>query len=262
MPRDIQTAFRDAVLGRVDPAAFAAAHLVDDGFDPARRLQVHRNNTLITLTEALGAVFPVVRRLVGDDFFAFAARRFIEGRPPASGTLIDYGAGFAAHLAGLDAAAGLPYLADVARLEWAWHESFHAADASPLDPARLAKVPQDRLPSIRLVAHPAVRLIDSAWPVGRIWTANADPARDPDPVSLDEGPNYLLVLRPLYDVRLRFLTHAEWVFIVNLSRQASVGGAWSAAIDVDSTFELSQALRDCLTSGVFHGVDLGGPFTE
>ncbi len=259
---ELQVAFRDAVLGRGDPAAFAAAHVEPGGLDPRRRLQVHRNNTLITLTDALGAVYPVVRRLVGDDFFAHVARGFIERAPPASGTLIDYGAGLADYLGGLDAAAGLPYLPDVARLEWAWHDSFHAADAPPLDPARLAALPRERLPGARFSLHPAARLIRSSWPVGRIWIAHGDPDRPPDSVSLDEGPDYLLVLRPDYDVRLRFVGHAEWVFIVNLSRHQSVAEAWAAAIDIDSTFELSQVLRDCLTGGLFHGVDLGGPFPE
>ena len=107
----------------------------------ARYLQVYRNNVFESLVGALKAVYPVVERLVGTGFFAYAADGYIRRHPPTSGNLHDFGGDFAGFLAGFEPARELTLLPDIARLEWAWHRAFHAADQAPLALERLAAVP-------------------------------------------------------------------------------------------------------------------------
>jgi len=126
----MQAAFADALLARdVDcPPGLRTWN----GSDPGRRFAVYRNNVIVGLVDALADTYPVVQAMVGDDFFRAMAREFVRSQPPTSPVLAGYGAGFAAFIEGFAPAAGLPCLADLARLEWLRVEVYHAADVAPL----------------------------------------------------------------------------------------------------------------------------------
>ena len=101
------------------------------GARQARRFDIHRNNVARGIVETLRASFPVVERLVGEAFFAALARAYHAAAPPSSPLLFRYGAGFAAFIDGFPPARPVPYLGDVARLEWLRLQAYHAADAAP-----------------------------------------------------------------------------------------------------------------------------------
>src|SRR5512143_2794599 len=134
--RELQAEFARTVLdgARIEFDRYILA----SGLSGERRLQVYRNNVLLNLTEALKAVYPVTERLVGDGFFRYAAGRYIPQHPSTSGNLHDFGGYFPGFLATFEPAAELAYLPEVARLEWAYHGVFHAADPLPLDLGALA----------------------------------------------------------------------------------------------------------------------------
>ena len=79
----------DDLVGLVEPGAI----------DPVSLLSIYRNNALITLTETLAAVYPVVRRLVDQRFFDYAASTYISSNLPSRPCLAEYGAEFPAFLA-------------------------------------------------------------------------------------------------------------------------------------------------------------------
>jgi hypothetical protein len=153
------------------------------GGEPAQaasRLAIYQRSVMHNLCGALAAAFPVVRRLVGEAFFLEAATRHAQEEPSRCADLNRFGAGFVDFLAGYPHAAVLPYLADVARLEWAWNESLAAADAAGIDFAALARVSSGLQPRIRFAVHPAVRIVHSVHPVLAIWESN-QPGRDGTP---------------------------------------------------------------------------------
>ena len=143
--------------------------LVADHVAADERLAVYRNNARHNAREALRAVYPVVEQLVGARFFDHAADRYAAAHPSTSGDIHAFGGQFAAFLAAFEPAAGLAYLPDVARLEWAMHEVFHAAAAPPFPLERLAGVAESGHAALRFVFNPACRLVASAWPVHRLW---------------------------------------------------------------------------------------------
>ncbi len=100
-----------------------------DGEPGPKRFAVYRNNVVAGLTETLKDAFPAVHRIVGTDFFRAMARAYVLVEPPRSPIMLDYGAGFPDFIRQFDPAAGLPYLADVARIERAWTEAYHAPEA-------------------------------------------------------------------------------------------------------------------------------------
>src|SRR5260370_23822662 len=103
----------------------AAAYVRVGGVSAADRLSIYRNTLYGTLTNALRLSYPAVHRLVGAEFFEASAQKFIEDEPPRGAYLDDYGAGFPDFLARFPAAASVPYLPDVARLEWAVSRALH-----------------------------------------------------------------------------------------------------------------------------------------
>ncbi|MBL0142816.1 MAG: putative DNA-binding domain-containing protein [Betaproteobacteria bacterium] len=215
----LQAQFVDAVL-EGDREALAP-HLAGEAGLATRRLAIYRGAISANRRDALRAAYPVVARLVGDAFFDEAARRHSQTTPPDRADLNRHGASFPAFLAAYAHAQPMPWLADVARLEWAWQESLMAADAPRLDFAALALVREDEQADIRFRLHPGVRLVRSAWPVYSIWEAN-QPDRDGTP-DREEGADDVLVWREEQRVRQATLDLPEAAFVEGLARGLALG---------------------------------------
>ena len=149
-----------------------------DGAPSLKRFNVYRNNVAVSLHTALAATYRVVKTLVGEDFFAVMARTYVADHLPSSPVLLGYGCDFPGFIETFEPARRLPYLADVARVEWSINESYHAADARPVTIDALSTLDPDALERVRFVFHPSLRLIRSDWPVLSIWHAHQqdDPA--------------------------------------------------------------------------------------
>lgn len=197
------------------------------------RLAIYYRGARASWRSALCAAYPVVRRLVGCAFFDAAADEYARRFPSASGDLGDYGARLAAFLESYAPARGLDYLADVARLEWALHESARAAQAPRFDAAALEALPEERHGALRLRLDPSVRLLESRHPVVAIWEAN-QPGRDGTPRRT--GGDRVLVARGRFEARPRSLAPADWRFLQGvaagrtLSEMVEAMGAEAAEI--------------------------------
>ncbi len=196
--RELQQAIARGIL--TDQPEPLAAVVREDGLDYDKRLQVYRNNTIISLTEALKATFPVAAALVGEKFFGFAAKTFISGNPPLAPRLAEYGGEFSDFLAEFEPARTLPYLADVAALEWAMNEAHHASEDIALTPQDLAAVPQENAPSLVLELRRSCRLLYSKYRIDRLWQAH-QPGGCLQDLAID-GDCRLLVYRPQDDVEM------------------------------------------------------------
>jgi len=217
-------------------------------------VEVYRRNMLANLGGALATTFPVVKRLVGDAFFAEAARQFVPGHPSRSGDLNDYGEAFPAFLERYPHAQSLPYLADVARLEWACHESYLSADAAAFDLAALAAVAPDSYPRIRFALHPAVRLVRSRYPVAAIWNANL-PGLDGTPDRV-EGSDSVLVKRDGATIRVDAIDAAQWDFLAALVRGATLEEASAAAGEDFAERLLATGLARLVADGIVTGFSI------
>lgn len=253
---DLQREFRQNALADIDadggePAAPSAlvADIIADGLEPERRLAIHRNHYATTLVEALGGIFEVTRTLVGADYFDAFARRFARARPPAGPCLFEYGAALPDALRDAPGMAEHGYVADVARLEWAMHESFHAPAADSLSPTRLTATPSDRLADVRLTLHPTVRLIAAEFPVDGLWRAAR--SGDVSPDDLRGSPAWLILWRPGFDVSMEDASAGRFRLLAALSDGAPLGQAAEAAATADESFDFGDALGNCLRQGVF-----------
>jgi hypothetical protein len=239
--RDLQRAFAAHLSGEDQPA------LVAEILPAAQRLRIHRHHVLDSLASALAATFPTVQAVVGADFFRGLARAFIGRSLPSQPVLTEYGAGFPAFIAGHDAIRGLPYLADVARLDWALNLAFHAPAGGRLAAADLAALPADRLPSLRLGLAPGTVLVASPYPLDRIWAAS-QPGAAAGPIDLAAGVVRLLVLRRPDDAAFVTLSAGEAAFVTGLGQGLSLEAAAGRA---GTDFDLSACFARLLGLGVF-----------
>ena len=207
----------------IDPARPVPHGIVGpDGQSDAKRFAVYRNNVHVGLVGALEARFPVVRRLVGEEFFTAMARVYVGAEKPNSPVLMHYGDTFPGFIAGFPPAAALPYLADVATLEARWSDAYNAADVAPIGPDALADVPPDRLGQAVLRRHPAAALVSSGHAIGSIWSAHQ--AEHVVPVNAGV-PEAVLVVRPGVEVRLHILPQEDLAFARALLAGAPLGQA-------------------------------------
>jgi Putative DNA-binding domain len=246
MLRDLQTEFAGALF---DERPEMAARVRAGRFPAAQHLQVYRNNVVESLTGALRAVYPVVEKLVGDGFFRYAVHEYLRAHRPRSGNLHDFGDAFASFLAGFAPAAELPYLPDVARLEWAWHQAFHAADAPAFDFARLGALPAEQHATLRFVLHPSARLLASDFPVVRIFEINQEGFDGDTSVDLAEGGVRALVIRRGLTVYVEPLAAGEAELLAALAGQQPLAAAVQAALAVQPEFDLTGTLAGHLRRG-------------
>jgi Putative DNA-binding domain len=225
-----------------------------------RRYAVYRNNVTVGLIRALEANFPVVRGLLGEAYFAGFARDFAQNHPPQSPLMFRYGSCFPQALELADDLADYPYLADVARLEILWRESYHAADANPLAADALASIDPEILFDCQLKMHPAARLVQSRFAVHAIFVANRSDAENH--VSDPMQPQCILVTRPHLDVVIHALTTDQFEFFHLLMNGDSLGDAVDRAATIEPNFDLSGTLALMLQSGAFQSIQQGNKKTS
>lgn len=249
-----QDAFSSALL---DPARAVPQGLVTpDGKPAARRFGIYRNNVAVSLVNALSEVFPTVQNLVGEEFFRATAHEYMRAHPPQSRLLFEYGATFPAFLETFEPVAELPFLADVARLERLWLDSFHSADADPLDAGALARMDAGRLAELRFTPHPATRLFAGGHAAVSIVSRDRAglPLDQIDPFDPEAG----LITRAAFDPELRHLPSGGVDFVGTLIRGGTLGEAATAALVADAQFNLPAAITAILEAGAFTTASIDG----
>jgi hypothetical protein len=218
---------------------------------------VYRNSITTNYRKALAATYPVVRDLVGVPHFAAAVDAFASALPSTAGDLNAYGAEFAAFLAQYPHARDLPYLPDVARLEWALDEAQRAADPDGTPEATLAAlaaVPGAAVVRLRFALDPSCRLVPTSYPALRIWQVH-QPGHDGDmQVDLRAGGECLLVRRERGVPVIERISSGDSAWLSALAGDAELAGALDAALAVDATFDLGTALRTHIASGTLMAV--------
>jgi hypothetical protein len=239
--RELQVAFLDGALYGY-PTQIAA--LIATGeLAPEARVAIYANNAREGFLQALGAAFPVIERLAGRDWFRQTGREYMRRHPSRSGNLHFVGERFAAYLEEELRATNYAYFADVARLEWAYQEVLVAADRPPLDISALSGIGSDRYDSLVFRVHPALRLVESRYPVFAIWKANQpDAGAGSQPISLDAGAARVLIVRRDDHVELRELEAAEFALLAAFMRGATLSEAFGLAALADARADLALAL--------------------
>lgn len=222
-----------------------------DGHPDTQRFTVYRNNVLAGLIDALVQSYPVVQRLLGVECFEETARRYAIEHLPRSPVLLEYGDGFADFLERFEPLQALDYLPDVARIERAWLEAYHAAEAPALEPAALARLPADRAADLCVTLHPSVRLVRSRCAALTIWRMNVAKGCEtaPEPIALEVRHEDALLARPGAEVEVIALAPGAAEFLAALGAGRTLTDATERALATDPAFDLTEHLTALLGGG-------------
>jgi hypothetical protein len=237
-----------------------------NGSDPAARFAVYRNNVVHSLVAVLTDTFPVVRQLVGGEFFGAMARLYLVDHPPASPRMHRYGAGLPDWIADFEPATAVPYLSGIARLEWSRLCAFHAADAAPIEVQTLVGLMQapERLASTSLALHPTLAIVRSPHPIVSLWSAHQqdDDARDEQlsALRMDRAEAALVFRDPSDDALVLELPDADAQLTAAIAAGAALAAAQHAHPQADLVQVLTLLLRHGLVTGV--GAPSSGPETS
>ena len=247
---DLQTRFADALRDGSKSAA-AIAQFIGEAESVERRLALYRGNVLAARSKALQAAYPVLQQIVGEDFFVALARRYMHAHPSQSGDLNEFGEHLGTFLRGFEAAAELPYLADIAHLEWAVHRAHYAADAPSLPLEAIANTPADNHALLRFNFQAAFALLRSEYPIASIWEIHQDNYTGAFEVDFDKGPYHAIVQRPQWRVTVSAIDAADHALLLALKGGATLGGALEKALLQDPSFDLGRALAQAIEAGLF-----------
>jgi hypothetical protein len=243
--------FARALLDPDQPAPLIVAGA--KGKAARKRYNVYRNNVTVSLIDALAAVFPATQRITGVEFFRAMARLHVRAAPPASPLLFEYGRSFPDFIDRYEYAAPMPWLGDVARVERAWLDAYHAEDRDPLAPELLASVPPQRLADLFFIPHPATRIVRSGFSAVTIFAAN----RDSGAVGVVDAsrPEDALITRPQLDVAVRRLPPGGAAFLQALIGAAPLASAVVEAVASNPDFDLAANLGGMLEAGAFTAIN-------
>ena len=234
MLRETQLQFMRGILDGADVADIL----------PRAALSVYANNVRVNFTQTLRLTYPAIWRLVGEDYFRQCAREFQRLYPSRSGDLQHVGEGFAEYLVLKHGNHTYAYLADVARLEWAYQEALIDIEIRPLELPRLALVDSRAYPDLQFSLQPSLRLVESRFPILAIWEANvADESSMDECIDLGDGADRLLVLRAFKGVRIHRLSLGELTFLSRIAACDAFAPAVERAGEVDSSFDACESLK-------------------
>jgi hypothetical protein len=206
-----------------------------DGESFARGLQAYQANAGALAERALAAAYPTVMQLLGDESFAGMARAYWHHHAPVLGDVARWGAELPTFIQAAEQLAEEPYLADVARLDWAVHMAQSAADG-PAAPQDLALLASADPATLWLHLQPGTALVVSAHPVVAIWQAHHLADRDDTarfaPVRqalAEQQPQAALVWRQGWRVQVQALAPADLPFVQAVLRGLPMAQALAAA---------------------------------
>lgn len=178
-----------AAEGDADGARLAALVRGDRGLSPVDRVSVYANAFFARIEACLRDDLPALARALGPDAFHDLVKTYLMMHPPTRPSLRHAGAQVAEHLSTPPFAEifarRCAYAADLARLEWALADAFHAPDSPALAREDLAALAPERWGGLHLEPSPSLRLIACDWPVDRVRERHD---REESDAAWDEAP--------------------------------------------------------------------------
>jgi hypothetical protein len=229
----------------------AIAEFVDEHANPAF-LSVYRNGYLRTCTDGLSGNYPVVKAIVGDDYFRDLARGYIDQYPPTRATLVGYGEHLADFIRQLEKEHGLDYLADSAAIDAAWLESYFAEEGLPLAPADIEHMGAkgSDVTAVRVRLTPHVQLVQIENNIVDTWAMLRDQGELTEAVALSKRAHLAMLWRLDGHIHIKALDDAESAFINALADVATLGDAAARAYEVDASFDLSATFAALLQNNI------------
>jgi hypothetical protein len=229
----------------------AATHVKgNDTLSAEQRIGIYRGSVHGILTQALETTFPVCKMLLGEKFFNAMCDIFIDTHPPSSPFFADFGAGLGRFLDGFEPAQSVPFVADMARMEWLRKESWNSKPAPASDFTQLMETAESDYATLTFSLNPSLQLFQSNYRIDLLWSAHQYDNQDDIDAALEainmEESVKLAIWKLTSELAIFDFTKNEtlWDFLQAISKQASLE---QLAID------FGDKLPAHLSSSIQHG---------
>jgi hypothetical protein len=236
----LQRQMMAVVLGEPLEPALRGQVIARPSLDAEDQFAIYQHATAALLEQALAISYPATARVIGSGTFRQIIADYVAVTPSRSSDLEAYGADVGDFLERL-ARADIPRVApDLARFEWLVAQLARAPETPAFDHEKLADIPSDQLPELRLALVPRAALFRSSHPVLAIWS-------ETDSAQCDRGDSLLMVCDD--ELRTVELNPDAWAFHSTLSAGGALREAAEAAININPDFDLGSSLDQILRMG-------------
>lgn len=192
-------------------------------------MEIYRNNTIGTRKRALQAIFPVTEKILGSSCFDMIAYDFVNDSPSKNSDLNYYGAGFPGFLQNLSnnevAFSELPYLKDLATLEWLYHKTYYAADDLPITKEPFADIDT----TVKLERSASSFCMKSQFPVVDIW-GNHQGNETVKEVTALTDEDFIVIFRQQGHPVMQKLDRQEWSILQSVNKHAELEAVVQSAL--------------------------------
>jgi len=158
-----------AVAGLLESTDLSFLVRGDERLGPVERLDIYADMYFYRLRDSLAEDFPKVAAVLGGDRFHNLVTDYLLAHPSSHWSLRNLGEALPAYLEGHAPSSSRPFLADLARLEWARIDVFDEENAATLRREDLSGMPPEIIADLRLHLVPACRILRAAWNVASVW---------------------------------------------------------------------------------------------
>jgi hypothetical protein len=251
--RKLQLAFKNTLLG--DEKISLRSHIEQNGLTPKQRIQIYQNNVFLTLTTALKNTYPTIHQILTEPSFLAIANHYIARYPSNFGNISSFGMHFGKFLTNFPAIKSLPYLKEIANLEWAYHEVFHEEEVEYFVLDKLKTVSAEKYSQIKFNLNPACRLLSGQYTILPIWQYYQQQKTPPflPPLRAQDARcnpaperEKILVIRRSLDITFEKLTEGEFALLSAFSKGLVFKQAHTLALKSDMTFNVGNYLRQAV----------------
>lgn len=248
---DIQRVFYQSLYTEeVDKSLLNEIVATDKGL-AAQRFAIYQNNLQENFTNALKIAYPVCFKVVGEPFFNAMVKAYIKKTPSYSPVLDCYGAEFSHFIGTYRPASSLPYLADIASLEWVWLQTFLSADQGLSNYTDFSNIDSQIVAELVFELPINATLFQSAYPILQIWEVNQPDFCGNDRVDLAQGGVKLMIWRKRWEVVLEKLSIPQWHLLTMIRQGKTLATICEGG--VEKQIDIEKLLPELITRGWITG---------
>ncbi len=239
---------RSSLPNNAECAREVASYLTGNArLSPVEQLEIYREQFWFRHTSALVDDFPGLTGILGQRDWERLVEGYLRSHAPTHYSLRDLGAQLPDYVEQQTWLEHATLCADMARLEWAYIESFDAPDAAKLDPAALAAFTPEQWATARLELDPALHLLKVAYPVADLRVRLKSSSKGGEAVPIpDPREQNLVIYRQDRDLRFAEVP----------------GGAFELLGRFQAGMSLVESVESVVESGAMLAHEVGQELTE
>lgn len=217
---------------------------------PSERLNIYRNNVFGNFETSLELTFVITKKIVGNEFFSFLVEQYNQKYFSTSGNLEDFGEFFPTLIQDLETKHNLPYLADIAAVEWLFNVAYFSASPLEIDLAKLQSLPHEQFMELYFSLHPSCHLFASNYAIYDIWTSYK---KDNKKINLEEQKaQFILIERCNFAVNIQELTAIEYKFLKLIQKQKNIYQIFEIIGSESENFDIGSLVGKFISSKIIN----------